>query len=284
MEGSYQGGKLPEGRNLGDESDDGEESGDDGKKEIGGEGKEIGEEERGTNEEWEDGGWVDADGTRWGWTWPRPGCCVHKVPYGCTLILLALVFIVAGWLLILTGYLPMAVLNPTYSKGLCYGSLGIAILKQCSVKDCLYCSQDCWTVYAGITVVPNITVYFFRGTYDNYDTVQRIVSGRVGQLLGSCWYKNGGLDIMFSLYPAASFLIGCAVLVTIGVLIFLVFVGLFCGKHKYYKNVCTRIRTRDSWRSSLAGVGWCLCRSCRRRKSGYSDIAENSLPVEIEEV
>lgn len=201
------------------------------------------------------------------WCWPKPDCCIHKIcpSYlwcdGCLTLIFAVLMVIVGMLLLLCVVLPMAIANPTYQEGSCYRARGIAILKQCSVQDCTYCSQDCWMTYEGISAVPNVTVYLFRGTYDNYDTVNRIVTGSIGMYLGKCWYRDGGADVMWYLYNIKAGLIVGTSIIGIGLLIISLLLFMACYQLKFYAGLCSSI-TR-----SLARLRYKLC-----GRSGYVNV------------
>jgi hypothetical protein len=121
-------------------------------------------------------------------------------------VMIALCLFVVGSILLLMGWLPNVLEQRKYTRGDCVGIMGRVEWGYCT-GGCNGCYTDCWTVFFGVSAVPNVTVYMEQAKFAQETTAMSAMLRYVGQDLGTCYYKDGGTEVRFQLPDSRMWLV-----------------------------------------------------------------------------
>jgi hypothetical protein len=147
-------------------------------------------------------------------------------------------FTVASIFLFL-GWLPSYMRQRQYTVAHCVGVVGRVEWHLCE-GGCDGCMVDCWTVFAGVSAVPNITAYMEQATFAQESTAMSAMLQHVGQDVGTCYYADGGARVILKLPLSDPWLIlACmlyGVFVVIGLLVALMWTCKKCKERMRLKR------------------------------------------------
>lgn len=146
----------------------------------------------------------------------------HLLFAGC-LFIFGCIFLFLGWL-------PSHLRQRQYIAAQCVGAIGRVEWHYCS-GGCDGCHVDCWTVYMGLSAVPNVTAYIEQATFAQETTAMSAMLAYVGQDMGTCYYTNGGVNVRLTLPDDRVWLVlSCVTFGMLGVVLLVIATAWACKK------------------------------------------------------